>query len=74
METKGDRSGGFWFLIGFGVLLNIIYVLGQTMAIVNYDFAVSIGLQEPVNEITEIGVASNKGFDLGIPSSISRFL
>ncbi len=65
MKAREDRTTGFWFLIGFGVLLNLIYVLGQTMAVINYDFAVSIGLQEPVNEITEIGVALNKGFGLG---------
>ena len=35
------------------------------MAVINYDFAVSIGLQQPVNEITEIGVALNKGFGFG---------
>jgi len=65
MEATKKRTTGFWFLIGFGVLLNIAYVLGQTMAVINYDFAVSIDLQEPVNEITEIGVALNKGFGFG---------
>ena len=65
MKAREDRTTGFWFLIGFGVLLNIVYVLGQTMAVINYGFAVSIGLQEPVNEITEIGVALNKGFGFG---------
>ena len=65
MKAREDRTTGFWFLIGFGMLLNIFYVLGQTMAVINYDFAVSIGLQEPVNEITEIGVALNKGFGFG---------
>ena len=35
------------------------------MAVIDYDFAVSIGLQEPVEEITEVGVAMNKGFGLG---------
>jgi len=59
------RTTGFWLLIGFGILLIIIYLLGQTMALINYDFAVSIDLQEPVNEITEIGVAMNKGFGFG---------
>jgi len=59
------RTTGFWLLIGFGILLIIIYLLGQTMAIINYGFAVSIDLQEPVNEITEIGVAMNKGFGFG---------
>ncbi len=63
MTTK--RSTGFWFLIGIGILLNIIYLLGQTMAIVNYGFTVSIDLQEPVSEITQIGVAINKGFGFG---------
>ena len=65
MKAIVDRTTGFWFLIGFGVLLNIVYVLGQTMAVINYDFAVSIDMQEPVNEITEIGVALNKGFGFG---------
>lgn len=63
-ETK-RRSTGFWMLLGFGALLIVIYILGQTMAIINYDFAVSIGLQEPVHEITDVGVALNKGFGLG---------
>lgn len=65
MKAREDRTIGFWFLIGFGMLLNIFYVLGQTMAVINYDFAVSIGLQESKNEITEIGVALNKGFGFG---------
>ena len=65
MEATKKRTTGFWFLIGFGVFLNIAYVLGQTMAVINYDFAVSIDMQEPVNEITEIGVALNKGFGFG---------
>ena len=60
-----NRSFGFWLLISVAVLLVIIFLLGQTMAVINYDFAVSIGLQEPVGEITEIGVALNKGFGLG---------
>ena len=59
------RTTGFWILVSIGIILNLIYLLGQTMAIINYDFAVSIELQEPVNEITEVGVASNKGFGFG---------
>jgi len=35
------------------------------MAVIHYDFAVLIGLQESVEEITEVGVALNKGFGLG---------
>lgn len=59
------RKNGFWILIGIGVLLNLEYLFGQTMAVINYDFTVSAGLQEPVNEITPVGVAMNKGFGVG---------
>ena len=59
------RPKGFWFLVGFGIVLNIIYLLGQTMSIINYDFAVTMGLQEPVDQITAVGVAVNKGFGFG---------
>lgn len=63
MDNK--RTSGFWILIIIGVVLNLIYLLGQTMAMINYDFTVSIGLQEPVSEITGVGVAFNKGFGFG---------
>jgi len=62
---NNTQKVGFWILVGIGILLNIIYLFGQTMAIINYDFAVSIELQEPLSEITAIGVASNKGFGFG---------
>ena len=35
---------------------------GQTLGVVNYDLAVSIGMQESANEIGEIGIAFAKGF------------
>lgn len=60
-----NKMYDFWILIGIGIVLNIFYLLGQTSAIINYDFAVSIQLQEPVNNVTEVGVALNKGFGLG---------
>lgn len=62
---KAERTLGFWVLIVVGILLNVLYLLGQTMALINYEFAVSIGLQESIHEITEVGVALNKGFGLG---------
>jgi hypothetical protein len=52
----------FWILIVVSSLLSLLYLLGQTMAFINYDFTVTVELQEPVEEITEIGVALNKGF------------
>ncbi len=56
------RRFGFWFLISTAILLNLMYLFGQTMAMINYDFTVSVGLQESVEEITEVGIAFNKGF------------
>jgi hypothetical protein len=35
------------------------------MAFINYDFTVALELQEPAEEITEVGVAFNKGFGFG---------
>ncbi|MHC4791200.1 MAG: hypothetical protein ACYS8Y_07155 [Planctomycetota bacterium] len=55
----------FWILIVIAILLTVIYLIGQTMAFINYDFTVAIELQEPIEEITEVGVALNKGFGLG---------
>lgn len=63
MENK--RPSGFWILLGIGILLNIFYLIGQTMAFINYDFTVAMELQEPAEEITAIGVAFNKGFGFG---------
>lgn len=59
------RITGFWVLIVIGSLLTIVYLCGQTGSLINYEFTVSMDLQEPVNEITEVGVALNKGFGLG---------
>jgi hypothetical protein len=36
--------------------------MGQTMAILNYEFAVSIGLQEDVKEVGELGKQINRAF------------
>lgn len=35
------------------------------MSLVDYDFTVALGLQEPKNVVNEIGVAINKGFGAG---------
>lgn len=60
-----SRPKGFWFLIGVGIFLNLMYLVGQTMAVIDYQFAVSIGLQESTDQVTQVGVALNKGFGLG---------
>lgn len=59
------RKVGFWVLIYVGIILSIFYVIGQTSAVFNYDYTVSIGMQESEEEIGKSGVAFAKGFGFG---------
>ncbi len=47
------------------MLILVILLIGQMMLFINYEFTVSIGLQESVDVIGEMGVAVNKGFGVG---------
>ena len=60
MNTK--KPIGFWVLLISGIILLLELLLGQMMALINYDFTVSLGLQESVEKVTGVGVALNKGF------------
>ncbi len=62
---KNNRPKGFWFVIISGIVLLVLLLLGQTMSFINYDFTVSLGLQEPVDEIGRLGVEVNKAFGVG---------
>ncbi len=62
---KNIRTKGVWFVLISGILLLVLLLLGQTMSFINYEFTVSLGLQEPVDEITKLGVAVNKAFGVG---------
>jgi hypothetical protein len=59
------RTIGFWILQIFGIIILLMLIAGQMMSFINYDFTVSIGLQESVDDIGEIGVAVNKAFGVG---------
>jgi hypothetical protein len=59
------RPAGLWIMTMVGILLLLMLVLGQMMSFINYDFTVSLGLQEPAEMVTLMGVAVNKGFGLG---------
>lgn len=59
------RGPGFWVLISVALFLNTMMLVGQTGALINYEFSVSIGLQESAEEVTEVGVAWAKGFAFG---------
>ena len=59
------RTIGFWVLIIFGIFLFVMLLVGKTMSFIDYNFTVSIGLQESVDVVGEMGVAVNKGFGVG---------
>ncbi len=59
------QTPAYWVIIGFLTLSIVLLLLGQTMAILDYDFAVKIGLQEDVKEVGEFGVEVNRAFGAG---------
>jgi len=59
------RTIGFWIIIIVGILFLFFLILGQTMSFINYDFTVSLGLQESKEIVGDMGVAVNKGFGVG---------
>ncbi len=59
------RPVAFWVICVFLALSVIVLLLGQTTSIFAYDFAVRLGLQEPIEEVTAFGVEMNRAFGLG---------
>ena len=62
---SNKREIGFWVLMIPGLLILFMLIFGQMISFIDYDFTVSLGLQESVNVIGEFGVASNKAFGVG---------
>ena len=60
-----ERRSGFWILIIGGFFLLLMLLAGQMMSFINYEFTVSLGLQESKEILGERGVAMNKGFGVG---------
>jgi hypothetical protein len=56
------RTAGFWFLMIPGILILLILIFGQMTAVIDYEFAVSIDMQEPAHVFSDVGVAMNKAF------------
>ena len=56
---------GFWFLIIVGVILNVLFLAGQTLSLFDHDLTVALGLQESEAEISAVGIAFAKGFAFG---------
>ena len=59
------RPISFWVIIVFLSVSMALLLMGQTMAIFNYEFTVKLGLQEDVKEVSEFGVQINRGFGAG---------
>jgi len=62
IDMNNKRGFGFWMLISVGVLLLLFLLIGQTFSLINYEAAVAYGLQESVQEVSEVGIAFAKGF------------
>ncbi len=60
-----ERKTGSWILLVGGFLLLVMLLAGQMMSFIDYDFTVSVGLQESRDILGERGVAMNKGFGVG---------
>ena len=59
MKTRGIS---FWLLHGPGWLLLLYLVYAQAIPAFSYDLGVSMGTQEPAEQITAVGVAFWYGF------------
>ena len=57
-----EKSYGFRVLITVGIVLNIFFVAGQTLSLIDHDLTVSLGLQESKEEMSDVGIAFAKGF------------
>ena len=56
------RPLAFWIICVFLALSAVVLVLGQTTALFAYEFAVRLGLQESVGEVTAFGVEVNRAY------------
>ena len=63
--ASAKRPISFWVIAVFLIVSMILLLMGQTMAIFNYEFAVRLGLQEDVKKVSEFGVQINRAFGAG---------
>ncbi len=59
------KGFGFWVLISIAIILVIMFLLGQTLSLFNYELTVAWGLQESSEEVGDVGVAFLKGYAFG---------
>ncbi|MBW2172405.1 MAG: hypothetical protein JRF69_10610 [Deltaproteobacteria bacterium] len=63
--VSGRRCLSFWVIILFLTVSMVLMLMGQTMAVFDYEFTVKLGLQEDVKEVGEFGVQMNRAFGAG---------
>lgn len=56
------RPVAFWIFVIFLTLSTIAMLMGQTLAVFNYDLAVRLGLQESIDQVSGFGVQINRAF------------
>jgi hypothetical protein len=59
------RAGSFWVIQIPGWLLLVYLIYAQGITAFGYDIGVTMGTQEPAEEITEVGAAFGYGFAFG---------
>ena len=65
MMANARRPIAFWIIVSFLAISILLMLIGQTMAVFNYDLAVRLGLQESPGQVSEFGVQVNRAFGAG---------
>jgi len=60
-----NRRVDFWLLHGLGWVLVAYLIYAQAIPAFNYDLGIAMGTQEPIEQITGVGVAFWYGFAFG---------
>ena len=63
VDTK--RPFAYWVITVFLSISLVLLFMGQTMALIDYDFAVQLGLQESITDVSNFGVQVNRAFGAG---------
>lgn len=63
--TNARRPIAFWIVVVFLAISVPLMLMGQTMAVFDYELAVRLGLQESLGQVGEFGVQVNRAFGAG---------
>lgn len=62
---QSRRPLAVWVISTCLLLSLVLLLLGQTTAVFHYELAVSLGLQEPEQDVSRFGVQVNRAFGVG---------